>query len=1563
MSIKPKTLRRLLLLGAFAGVIALGGTGFVLLRQYQTQRSTQRLRIEGLAAYDKGDYPAALDSLGRYLGRVGNDADVLLHYARARLHREEPDGRHLNESLAAFKRYLAIKPDDKAVLRETLEPYLHAGLLQEAVFYSQKLRPASLDATTEADLPVLRIEASAMLAMRPRDRGTPDILARISTLDPLNVEWQLRYAAVLRELRRTADVSAMVASVVAKAPGDPRARLIALLAPMDDATGTSMGDPFPQLCELAGLRASDASTVASVQFPDVTFALRLTDTFDRLGKFDHALAVLSHAAESIQSPELASVLARRLYVAGRAQDCIDALSATPATTKGSDVAMLGIKALAYKQLGQGANAAAIRDSLASRPTEFRARAWTTAIDAFLPHESTNLIELERNLASACTLCPGEPVFPFLHAELLASMGRLDEAADQWQLSTRSLLSQGWALPWIRLSQNSLQTGDIRAALEQSTMAVAQAPRAVHAAMARFSSLVALAVTSSAARSEIAELIALADAISTAAERLPTPDLAGQLREEVGVSRVLLHLRADQRDAATQSIRGLLSSTTPLSRRAMERLALASALEELGLEEEIVGQIEKTYGKAPSTAAVRAVTLRLAGRKDEGFALLRAGAQGANAPDRLAWDIQIATFLDAANDPAAGAAWIALADANPENMTAQRSALASPSACRNQSFVERASQRFAKGTGADASQELLLRVASARSRITPDMGSLTRDGVIADLRRVVADRPGFIDARILLADLLLMNDPARGIHPDYLAAVTELRAAAGSSPSPQLRLRTSILLQEQRNFADARTELRALWRERQGDATLGRTIAELLVAQGDTIDAVPIVRDLVAGEGKQATPDLLVFAGSILAAADATTDAVRLIKAAADHPATRPDQLPEIAALLFRLQQVPAFEAVLRRIDAVTPPARRSLLRARTFELVGNSAESLANYAQAVREDPNLFTAWSGLFDHHIRAGELDKAQDVLSQVSAALPSEPDLRLLRQRLLLASGASGADDLRTLADLLAADPSRASEALAVRAVEDLRKRQKLADPDALEALALQHRGSLSIQMLAARRLMLLSPPRAEQAASIASRAMTSFPTDSEPARLSAQIFASQGRWAQVVAACRAWKEREPGSALESDLAIAEAYLAVQRPDQAASQLRPHLANFLASLDRRDSIRGLALYSRAELAANKPDAVLKALKPAIATNATIRNDVWLRLASGETPDEPTASTWIELARTASSDSNVDDQVALASAWSTLAERFPDSPAAYGQKALAILEPLASSQPTAPVLELLGATLQRTGNTDRAIDAFRRAIAADPNRASALANLAEVFVRTGEHAEGVRLVDRALKIAGENDPSVGFLAASVLRRAGIALQDQGDGEVLLARAASLSKQLAFRDMGSLSSLAAWAQCAADVGDFPDTAHANTLILELPNLAPAVRLIAKNNLAYALARVRGSRSDLARAETLAREVHDARKDEGSLQTLALALAAQGRRDEADRVIKDLFKSTSPTPAMHITHALILAEGEDAQRQQARDIVRNLSTQPTGSLSPQDKRDLVQLRGRLLPSSQAAPDP
>jgi tetratricopeptide (TPR) repeat protein len=1565
MRIKPKTLRRLLLLGAFAAVIALGGTGFVLLRQYQNARSTQRLRAEGLASYDRGEYPTAIDDLGRYINRNPKDPDALLAFAHARHRHEESDGRHLSESLAAFKRYLALRPDDKVVLRETLDLYLQSGLLQEAVFYSQRLRPAALKDATVQDLPVLHIEGAALLAMRPPDLEAPNVVGRIAELDPLNVEWNLRYAALLRNLRRTSDVQTLIAAVTKAAPADPRARLIALLAPVDERLDANAKELFPGLCDLAGLSPADAAPIATPSIPDAAYALRLADSFDRIGRFEHSLAVLNAAWGKVQSPELTRTLARRLWQAARPESCINILENIPLSTTGKDIDLLALKALALKQVNRDNDAHEIHSALARRTNEFRARAWADAIAAFEPTATANPIQLERAVSSASTLLPGEPILPFIHAEALASLGRMDEATAQWQAACRSLLSQGWAMPWIRLSQASLQAGDIRAAIEQSTMAVAQAPRSVQAGMARFSALVALAVASQGNRPELSDLISLADAISVAAERLPDPTLATQLREEVGVSRVLLQLRGGQRDAAAHSIREMLNAATPPSRRAMERLALASALEELGLEEDIVALIEKSFGQAPSTAAVRAATLRLAGRKDEGFALLRSGAEGANAPDRLAWDIQIATFLDASSDPAAGPAWIALADENPTNISAQRSALCSPSACRDQAFVDRATQRFAEGTGAGANQELLLRVAKARSMISSDMNPLRRDEVIAALRSVVLDRPSFIDARILLADLLLMSDPARGIQPDPQGAAVELRAAAQASGNPHLRLRAATLEQEQRNFSEARAELLSLWKERKGDAALGRRIAELLVAQGDNADAVPVLRDLVSSTSNP-TPDLLLYAGTVMSST-APDEAAALLTQASENPATRLDQFPEIAAALARLRRTPEAGAALAHLDAEPSPAHRSLLHARFHELTGNFEEATKGYEDATRADPTLFGAWSGLLDARLHANDLDGARRVLDRVTAALPNEPDLRLLRQRVLLASGATDFDDLRVLADLLAANPARASEAQAVRAVDDLRRQNKLDDPESLVALALRFRGSLPVQLLTARRLMLLTPPHANDAGMIAARAMTAFPTDSDSARLCAQIFTAQGRWSQAVSACRAWKDRDPASSIEPDIAIAQAYLALQRPDQAAAQLRPHLPALLASQNRPGHLRALANFARAELAAGKADSVLATLKPLIPTNATLRNEVWLRLAANETPDEATATAWIDLARTSMNPVDLDDQVALASAWSSLAERFPASDHAYARRALDILQPLAAAPQgaTAPVLELLGATLQRAGQIEPAIEAFRHAIAADPNRATSLANLAEIFVRRGDHELAIPLIDRALRITQESNPEVELLSASVLHRAGIALFDAGKGEPLLSRAAAIAKRLALHDMGNLSLLAAYAQTAADAGDFPGVIEANSLILDLPTATPAVRNVAKNNLAFGLARARSGLSDLARAETLAREVQDARHDDVSLQTLAVTLSAQGRRDEARTIFSSLLAKSPNDAAVLIAAASNLSGGDESQRKEARELIRGLVDSPEGrpDLPPQDKRDLSRLRGRLVPTSHMTPDP
>ena len=186
MSMKPKTVRRLLLLGAVAAIVVLGGTASVLLRQHQNERTTLRLRTEGFAAFEREDFPAVIELLGRYLHRTPKDSQALLRFARSCARRETANGKHLTDALSAFKQYLALVPEDKAILRETLDLHLEAGLLQEAVFYSQKLRPTLLADATAADLPVLRIEAAAMLGMRPHDVAAPDVLRRICTVASSN---------------------------------------------------------------------------------------------------------------------------------------------------------------------------------------------------------------------------------------------------------------------------------------------------------------------------------------------------------------------------------------------------------------------------------------------------------------------------------------------------------------------------------------------------------------------------------------------------------------------------------------------------------------------------------------------------------------------------------------------------------------------------------------------------------------------------------------------------------------------------------------------------------------------------------------------------------------------------------------------------------------------------------------------------------------------------------------------------------------------------------------------------------------------------------------------------------------------------------------------------------------------------------------------------------------------------------------------------------------------------------------------------------------------------------
>ena len=85
MSVRPTTVRRLTIL--FAALVALIAIGAALYLHNEHKKAAllADARAQGMAAFQAGDYRAALDNLKIYVARVKNDTDALYAYGVSRL--------------------------------------------------------------------------------------------------------------------------------------------------------------------------------------------------------------------------------------------------------------------------------------------------------------------------------------------------------------------------------------------------------------------------------------------------------------------------------------------------------------------------------------------------------------------------------------------------------------------------------------------------------------------------------------------------------------------------------------------------------------------------------------------------------------------------------------------------------------------------------------------------------------------------------------------------------------------------------------------------------------------------------------------------------------------------------------------------------------------------------------------------------------------------------------------------------------------------------------------------------------------------------------------------------------------------------------------------------------------------------------------------------------------------------------------------------------------------------------------------------------------------------------
>ena len=226
MRLKPKTVRRLLLLAVVAMLVIGGAFSLFVVRGWQTARRLEAHRRDGLAAFAAGDHRKAIEELVRYVQAEKHaDPEVWLALADAGQKLEQPDFGHLRSAARSLREYLLLKPDDHARRLEFIRLSNQTGSYVDALDAAQRLRPANLDNCTVEHVEVLREEAVALTASRIYNDRLDAVVDRLLALAPLDLQGCLIRLEHWGRTNRKPDARQAAQALAAAHPQSPVAQL------------------------------------------------------------------------------------------------------------------------------------------------------------------------------------------------------------------------------------------------------------------------------------------------------------------------------------------------------------------------------------------------------------------------------------------------------------------------------------------------------------------------------------------------------------------------------------------------------------------------------------------------------------------------------------------------------------------------------------------------------------------------------------------------------------------------------------------------------------------------------------------------------------------------------------------------------------------------------------------------------------------------------------------------------------------------------------------------------------------------------------------------------------------------------------------------------------------------------------------------------------------------------------------------------------------------------------------------------------------------------------------
>ncbi len=1372
---KRRRNRLILIVGCLITVVGLGAAAYF----YQGYRKNANLkdnRAEAMQAFQAGDYGRTVTILEAQRRQINGDAEALYAYAQAKekVSASDPANRSANQmssvqAFQALQRSVELDPTNREAGVKLASIYLRIDSTQYRTGALTIANNLLAQAPDDPELLLIKVEALERL-----ERATEglEVAEKLLALQPE------RFVHYRRVLRLMAGAGASPDQIVTQAQLWQREKPDDLRPMLALAYATAYAQE--PVKAVAALRA-----IAEREPPDGYFVFEVVDMFDKYELHREATRYLLLHIDEEDPQGVRTAAAVRLLLVDHLPEGIKLLE-TLDLDNGA-IKLLAWHAIAHRLNGDTQTVAASLKKLKARADGPMAQAWSDVLSASLAQQP-DLPEVIKRAEAAVEAFPKVAEFWFILATARAETD--DRDAAMIAVDKAIELSKLWGRPHELKSRLHLAAGEMKAAASSASRAVSllDTPEAHKTYL-------------QARAAEVAQLDArevdrgLRD-LAQLGKRAPSdadfPLLA--LEFMVGSNRI---------NEARAYAASLLESDVSLRATHLTRLVELDASHDLGVSEQLENRLSNL--DEASVGGVRALALQqlLQGKPDEGLAMIDRGLSEARGNQRSAMLLIRGEYLERLGRPrAAAAAYFEAADARPNHLPTQKRVVASLAARTDRQRMDTVLTRLRSLTGEEAPQWRV-----ARAQWLLESPELTDDQARQAMKLTA---PLLTRTPESALPLLIRAQAAQHLR-QYPVAIDSLRTALAVLPegenAVQARLSMARVYTLQRDHRRATDELKRVLRSNAASSDQQAQAAQMLVVQGESVEAFEVLSNLNRREALSADARLVL--ASLLAQRRQIAESDAILQELLDS-AVSLEVVNTADAIYARAGMVTEAQGALEKLDSLeVSEAEKHEVWAHHYARLGQSQEAVRRFKDAIQAEPDSAARYAALTHYLLSIGQADTAIDIARNAPEIIRNRPEYRILLRHENLLKRQRNSPEIVALAAAMVRTPQLApasDQALALLTKGEAENNLinltnslgQLADSNPNHAALanfsarLRHRLGQSLMRSADASEQSRGREMLIRSAELASRTMYAFPRDELSPQIATEAFAEVGQWSQSLNAANLWGTRSPRHRIPAELAVARA----QRARGNAEAAVQTLVAYERPISQGDEAFAAVAYelSMAYMLANQPRNVVALLQPLLAESPRYRA-VWLSVIKDSKLQPTVAERWLETLATHTPGDDAQAQADLAAVWYLTSSRA-QPPESFMQQAVHHLDQALAIKrdemgwwalrgeiaeqlgdlPTAEssyrqalrVLDVpglknnLAMTLVRQNKAlEEALALARQAVQSEPENANFLDTLAQTLAVTGRAPQAVVALERA-RVIDPRNPDYARRLASVLREVG---------------------------------------------------------------------------------------------------------------------------------------------------------------------------------------------------------